>query len=186
MAVGDRAAQPLVLVAVGEGAHGLPGDVGISGWSAVTRPSGQARPVPGVAGERRGVRSDVQVLAVAQHQPGRYVAVEQHRGHGAVLGPQLLVQRPSGPPALSAAVQAVQSVRSMPAGGSRAAERGRSFVCSGVLASRVTPGSRSQRCADSASRVIRTSRLEARSRASQPRSARRRAGRGRARSSSTG
>ena len=49
----------------------------------------EVAPPPRVAGELRGGARDLEVLAVAEHQPGRDVAVQQDRRHRAVFGAQL-------------------------------------------------------------------------------------------------
>lgn len=91
-AVGDRAAQALVGGAVGEHTHRLPGeDRGqrvVRGDAAVL----EGPPPAGVAGELRGRTGHVQVLAVSEDQPGGHVPVEQHGGHAAVFGAQLVVE----------------------------------------------------------------------------------------------
>ncbi|QWQ40158.1 hypothetical protein KME66_03425 [Streptomyces sp. YPW6] len=91
-AVGDRAALPLVLRAVGEDADGLPGeDRGervVGGDAAVL----EGPPAPRVPGELRRRAGEVEVLAVAEDEPGGDVAVEQDGGDGAVFGAELVVE----------------------------------------------------------------------------------------------
>ena len=50
-------------------------------------------PQVGVAGEQHRVAGDLVQLAVAEHQPGRYVAVEHDGRHGAVVAPHVAVER---------------------------------------------------------------------------------------------
>lgn len=50
----------------------------------------------------------MQVLAVSEDQPGGYVPVQQHGGHGAVFGSQLVVE-PVGVPLGLRAVEPAQS-----------------------------------------------------------------------------
>lgn len=90
--VGERPAQPLVLGAVDEVAHRLPrghrGQRMVRGDVALLH----VPPAPRVPGEPGRRTRHVQVLAVAEHQPGRQVALYEDGGHRAVLGTQLLVQ----------------------------------------------------------------------------------------------
>lgn len=91
-AVGDRAAQPFVLGALGERAHRLPGEE--RGERVVRRHAAvlQGAPASRVAGELRGGTGHVEVLGVPEHQPGGHVLVQQDGGHRAVFGTQLLVE----------------------------------------------------------------------------------------------
>ncbi len=89
----DGAAQPLVLVALGVRGDGLPGDVRHQRVVGLDQAVPQGRPDTAVPAELRGRAHHVQVLGVAEDDPHRHVVVEQHRRDGAVLLPQLLVQR---------------------------------------------------------------------------------------------
>jgi hypothetical protein len=89
---GDRAAQPLVLVALGVGADGLPRDVRHERVVGLDRALQQRRPDTAVAAVLGGRAHHVHVLGVAEDHPHRYVVVEQHRCHRAVLFAQLLVE----------------------------------------------------------------------------------------------
>ncbi len=91
-AVVDRPAPALVHLPVGEDADGLPGGDGgqrvIRGEPALAH----GAPVPRVAGEAGGGADHLQVLAVAEHQPRREVAVQQHGRDRPVPLAQPLVQ----------------------------------------------------------------------------------------------
>lgn len=86
-------AQPLVNGPVGEVAHRHPGDHGAERGVGRHPALFHVAPSPRVAGEARGRACHVQVLPVAEDQPGRKVSAHQYRGHRPVFGPQLLVQR---------------------------------------------------------------------------------------------
>ncbi len=90
--LGDRPAQPLVLDAFDQVAHRLPRGhrrQGVVGGNVSLLLVPPVARVPGEPG--RGARH-VQVLAVAEHQPGREVTLDEDGSHRAVLGAQLLVQ----------------------------------------------------------------------------------------------
>ncbi|WP_417820296.1 hypothetical protein [Streptomyces caeni] len=118
---GDRAAQPQMLVALGVGADGLPGEVRRQRVVGRDLTGPQRGPDAAVAGEVRGTAHHVQVLAVAEHHPDGNVVVEQRGGHGTVFRTEFLVQGPQVP--CLGAVQPVHSAGSAAVG--RAAGRRR-------------------------------------------------------------
>ncbi len=83
----NRAAQPLVLVALGVRGDGLPGDVRHQRVVGLDQAVPERGPDTAVPAELRGRAHHVQVLGMAEDDPDRYVVVEQHGRHGAVVLP---------------------------------------------------------------------------------------------------